>query len=41
MLINVQFLGPDDDDGLEDLKPGVKGERCCIFSLLILMIYFY
>ena len=39
----MQFLGSDDDAGLEgkELKPGVKGEGCCIFSLLILMFYFF
>ena len=38
-LLNLQFLGSDDDDGLEgnECKPRVKGEGCCIFSLLILM----
>ena len=40
MLSNLQFLGSDDADGLEgkELKPGVKGEGCCIFSLLFLML---
>ena len=40
MLSNLQFLGSDDADGLEgkELKPGVKGEGCCIFLLLFLML---